>query len=404
MAASSTSRPRLQPREITGIVDAARSVIAFKGLAGMSLRGVAEEAGTSVGSISHRIGDRGSLIVAVLEREIELLSNTRSEWRERTAGHDPFALGTLPDLVCEWLDQGAGARRTSAIVTCELALLASREPDLLPRIAVLLEGMEALWCDLLPATPEGKGLAHLIACYCQDEQIFTILLSTRTDYRLLRHSTIRGLLRGDRPLADRSATNWHMALVDRLAAPASAAHDATARPPEGTKGVLADHIADVIVSQGVGALSHRTVAQAAGVASSSVAHHFPSQRDVLFAGVEAVYRRMRSRILDSGARLASSDIVRLTHECALAALSDPAFVPFAIDMRRRRAENVHAQIAQWLEIPENSDRAKVQAIVMASIGRSLQTLATGKGLLNSFNVVQRLMNRTPVLQHPYIHE
>jgi hypothetical protein len=44
-------------------------------------------------------------------------------------------------------------------------------------------------------------------------------------------------------------------------------------------------------------------------------------------------------------------------------------------MRRRRAENVHALYAQWLDIAENSDRARVQAIVMASIGNGLRTLA-----------------------------
>ena len=38
------------------ILDAARTVIAQRGLAGMSLRTVADEAGMSVGSISYRIG------------------------------------------------------------------------------------------------------------------------------------------------------------------------------------------------------------------------------------------------------------------------------------------------------------------------------------------------------------
>lgn len=398
MAVSNPTRTRSQSRDTTGVVDAARSVIAARGLAGMSLRGVAEEAGTSVGSISHRIGDRAALISAVLEREIDLLSGVRAEWRERTAGHDPLALGTLPDLICEWLDQGAGIRRTSAIVTCELALLASREPSTLPGIATLIRETEALWRDVLPATPDGERLAYLIACYCQDEQTFSILLTDQTDYRLLRHSTIRGMLRGNEPLTGSAATQWHMALVERLGVPASAAHDATARPPEGNKGVLADHIADVIVSQGVGALSHRTVAQAAGVAASSVAHHFPSHRDILFAGVEAVYRRMRSQIRATGARLASGDIVRLTHECALAALSDTAFLPFAIDMRRRRAENVHEQIAEWLGIPADSDRARVQAMVIASIGHGLQSLATGVERLTGPDTIQAFNNGTHVLK------
>jgi AcrR family transcriptional regulator len=361
--------------EVQRLVDAARGVIATKGVGGMSLRNVADAAGTSVGSISYRIGDRAALIAAVLDREIELAAAVRAEWQDRMGDRDPVASGILADLIGEWLDQGARARRTSAIVMCELALTAGREPHLLPSIATLFEEGERLWRDLLSRSPQGEKLARLVARYCLDEQVFSILLADETDYRLLRHSTIRGLLRSGSVPADPTATEWHMALVERLAIPAAAAFDEDSPVPHGSKAVIAEKIADIIVEQGVGALSHRTVAHAAGIATSSVAHHFPTHRDVLFAGVEAVYRRVRRQVQATGARVGSGDIIRLTHECALAALADPAFRPFAIDMRRRRAENVHALYAQWLDIAENSDRARVQAIVMASIGNGLRTLA-----------------------------
>jgi AcrR family transcriptional regulator len=376
MTSTSNDRGSIrQAQATTSIVDAARVVTAAKGIAGMSLRTVAEAAGTSVGSISYRIGDRAALIAAVLEREIEIMAETRAEWRERVGGLDPVAAGVLPDLVCEWLDQGAGTRRVSAVVACELTLLASREPAALPRIAALLDEGEGLWRDLLAGVPQGGRLAHFIASYCLDEQPFSVLLASETDYRLLRHSTVRGLLRDDAGAADGYANDWHMALVGRLAAPAAIAHHGAAVVPEGAKATLAEHIADLISGQGVGALSHRTVAQAAGVATSSVAHHFPAQRDILFAGVETLYRRMRGEIRSSNARTGNADVVRLTHECALTALTDPAFRPFAIDMRRRRAENVHVQFAQWLGIAPGSDRARVQAGVMASIGAGLRGLA-----------------------------
>ncbi|WP_313438294.1 TetR/AcrR family transcriptional regulator [Novosphingobium sp.] len=375
MAIENPSKSLAKHLETQRIVDAARSVIAMKGIGGMSLRNVAEAAATSAGSISYRIGDRAALIAAVLDREIELAATARAEWSERVGGHDPVVSGILPDLICEWLDQGAGTRRTSAIVLCELALTAGREPQSLPAISALFEETEGLWRDLLSRSEQGEKLARLIARYCLDEQVFSILLADETDYRLLRHSTIRGMLRSGGVNADPTATQWHMALVERLAIPAATAFDEVFAVPSGSKGVIAEKIADIVVEQGVGALSHRTVAQAAGVATSSVAHHFPTHRDILFAGVEAVYRRMRSQIHTAGARSGNGDIIRLTHECALSALTDPAFRPFAIDMRRRRAENVHALYAQWLGIAENSDRACVQAMVMASIGSGLRTMA-----------------------------
>ncbi|EJL31887.1 TetR/AcrR family transcriptional regulator [Novosphingobium sp. AP12] len=397
MTTSSDRGASRQVPDNTFICDAARAVVAAKGFSGMSLRTVAEEAGTSVGSISYRIGDRAALIAAVLEREIAMMAATRAEWRERVEGIDPVAAGILPDLVCEWLDQGAGSRRTSAIVTCELILLASREPAALPWIAALIAEGEALWHDLLSASRQGERLAPFIASYCIDEQPFSILLASETDYRLLRHSTVRGMLRNG-PV-ELGAGDWHMALVDRLAAPAALAHDAAAKPPEGSRAMLADRVADLIAGQGVGALSHRTVAQAAGVATSSVAHHFPAHRDILFAGVETLYRRMRSEIRSSDAKVGNSDVVRLTHECALTALADPAFRPFAIDMRRRRAENVHVQFAEWLGIPPGSDRARTQAVVMASIGAGLRRMTTGEPWLTAPEIVRQFIeNGTYVLK------
>lgn len=374
---SATERSAARTQEgNAAILDAARAVVAQRGLSRMSLRTVAEQAGMSVGSISYRIGDRAALVSAIVERETDFLTETGRAWRLRVNGIDPVAAGMLPDLIAEWLD--LAERRTSAIVVCELALLASRDPHALPGMKALLDAGARIWSDMLDNRPGGDILARRIARYCLDEQPFALLLSANVDYRLLRHSTLRGLLRDGTEAARDDWNEWHMMLVDRLAIPAAAALDKAAAPPEGTKAVIAEHIADVIVAQGVGALSHRVVAQAAATAASSVAHHYPAQRDILFAGVEAIYRRMRAGIRASNAAAPDEgDVVRLTHECALTAIWNPDFLPFAIDMRRRRAENVHVQVAQWLAISPGSDRARVQAMVMALIGDGLHLLANG---------------------------
>jgi AcrR family transcriptional regulator len=379
------------------ILDAARAVIAQRGLVGMSLRTVADHAGLSVGSISYRIGDRAALVNAIVDREKDLLNDASRRWSARVSGVDPIAAAILPDLIGEWLD--LSERRMSAIVTCELALMAGRNPQALPGVKGLLDGGARIWSDMLAHISGGEGLARRIACYCLDEQPFSLLLSGNVDYRLLRHSTLRGLLRDAGPARD-DWNHWHMVLVDRLAAPAAAALDKASELPEGAKAMIAERIADVIIADGVGALSHRVVAQASAIAASSVAHHYPTQRDILFAGVEAIYRRMRADIRASNATApGSSDIIRLTHECALTALWNPDFLPFAIDMRRRRAENVHVQIAEWLSIPEGSDRARVQALIMALIGNGLHMLAIGEAPPPAPDVISRLSeNRTFVFK------
>lgn len=343
----------------------------------MSLRTVADQAGISVGSISYRIGDRATLVSAIVQREIELLAAVGERWQGRLAGVDPVAAHILPDLICEWLD--LAERRTSAIVTCELALLASRDAQAMPDVKALLDHGDKLWSDLLGNRSDRSVLSRRIARYCLDEQPFSLLLANNVDYRLLRHSTVRGLLRDHSPPVGGDRDAWHMQLVDRLAVPAAAALGKAAEMPEGAKAVIAEHIADVIITQGVGALSHRVVGQVSAMAASSIAHHYPTQRDILFAGVEAIYRRMRADIRASNAQApGSGDVMRLTHDSALTALWNPDFIPFAIDMRRRRAENVHVQVAQWLDIVPESDRARVQAMVMALIGNGLRMFATGE--------------------------
>ncbi|WP_176593447.1 TetR family transcriptional regulator [Sphingobium sp. EM0848] len=376
------------------IVDAARSVIAERGLAGMSLRTVAEQAEMSVGSISYRIGDRAALITAVTAREIDLADALACDFLARLDGIEPVAAGLLPDLVGAWLDLMAGEQRISAIVTCELALLASRVPETVSDVPRLLDRSATMWRTMLQASPDGARLADAISAYCLDERPFTIALSDIADYRLLRQSTIRALLRDPGEAPAPAASQWHMMLVDRLAVPSADALDAADIVPQGAKATLADHIADLIVADGVGALSHRAVAQVSGMAASSVAHHFPTHRDIVFGGVEAIYRRMRADIWGSnGTAPGNGTIIQLTHDSALLANRNPAFLPFAIDMRRRRAENVHVQVAQWIGVPVDGDRARVQAIVVALIGHGLEILARG-ALVEPFPDMSRYFSRS----------
>ena len=114
-------------------------VIAERGLAGMSMRTVAEQADMSVGSISYRIGDRAALVAAVIDREMALADVAAQKFLARLDGIEPVMAGLLPDLVGAWLDLLAGEQRISAIVTCELALFASRMPETVPDVPRLLD-------------------------------------------------------------------------------------------------------------------------------------------------------------------------------------------------------------------------------------------------------------------------
>lgn len=355
------------------IIDAARSVIATRGLSNMSLRVVADHADTSVGSISYRIGDRAALVNAVVAREISLITDATADFAARLHGIAPVTTHILPDVVDAWLDLMAGQHRTSAIIICELMLLASRTANAVPDLPVLLNLYDTMWHDMLRDASHGAQLARAIACYCIDERPFAVALDGVDDYRALRRATTHALLDAADTTTRHGHAVWHTDLVRRLAIPAAPALEADAVAPQGTRAAIADHIADLIRAGGIADLSHRAVAQAAGLAASSVVHHYPTHHDIVLGGVEAIYRRMRAD--GSDPQRSIRNVVQLTHECALLANSNPAFIPFAIDMRRRRAENVQEHAAEWLGLAAYEHPARVQAITMAVIGNCLNAFA-----------------------------
>lgn len=357
------------------ILDAARDVVAERGLAQLSLRGVAERAGVSVGSISYRIGDRAALIAAIAKREGERAEAHCLAWESRigtVAAGDRACLG---DVVIAWLRHGAGEGRRSAVVQAELVSAAYRDAALLPAVRSITARQCAMWRTILAEWAESDRLARRIASYCVDERPFSILLDACVDYALLRGSTVRGLLCGPDASRVPGHSDWHMRLVALLELPARVAFDA-GEPPHGAKAAIADRIADLIMAKGLELLSHRRIAEAIGMPLSSVAHHFPTQRDILLGGVETLYLRLQAEISDPqreapGSQTAGSAVVALGHEMALGALRERAFLPFAIDMRRRRAENAHAIVGRLLGAGEVADRAVTQAYVMALVGLGL---------------------------------
>ncbi|GAM04178.1 TetR family transcriptional regulator [Novosphingobium sp. MBES04] len=363
MTSSST-----KARDRDEILDAARNVLAREGLYHFSLRLVAREAAMSVGKIRYQIGDKAALLEAVVARECEIIDARRDQWRTQLASCPELDPASVTDIVTQVLDEVSQDGRVSAIVMAEIYIQAHRDPALGALRARLWAHDQGFWQGLFEDFPEARGLVRRIACYGVDERVFSVLLGQSRDYRLLRQSTLRALLRPAGAHARSAVSAWHLHLVAQLAGPAQAALEG-ASEIKGTKAVLAGQIADAMAREGVEAISFRQIATSAGVPLSTLTHHFLSHRDLVLGGVEELYRRMRASLGQPGDARAGRQVLLLTHEMALGALRDPRLTPFAIDMRRRRAENVHAQVAPLID--GEGDRARSQAFTMALIGEAI---------------------------------
>jgi len=362
----------------------ARAIIAEQGLQGLSLRAVAERAGISLGSLNYQIGDRAALIEAVLADGLEALTGWHDQWITRLDGLPVPDAAMLASIVTAYLEAAADQQPALTACLAELLLWAGQEGGGVVLFTAIVAENARFWQAVLAGHPDADRLAAAIAAYCQDEKIFTLALRHLPEYRLLRDATVARLAAGFAP----SGPYRDSALFERLVAAAAVpAAGVGMRVDLGTerRAAIADWAADIIADQGVGALTHRAVAALGQVPPSSVAHHFATKDDLLRAGIEAQYRRM------TGARIGSPDqhsradaarsgraVMRITHVMALAACRDPAFIPYAIDMRRRRSENVRPRISAAISGGPDLDWAAIQAVVIAGLGAVLNADAVGR--------------------------
>ncbi|MDE8652027.1 TetR family transcriptional regulator [Novosphingobium album (ex Liu et al. 2023)] len=363
-------------------IRAARSRIAASGIRGLSLRTVAQDAGSSVGSLSYRIGDKRALIAHLIDDERREFDRMAHAWRKRAGQLDLAVPEVLAHFVTAWLDEAATVRREAALAGCELLLEATIDPAGYRGTGDLLDDEDRFWRGVL--APGYRAISDIfgsaIAAYCRDEMPFSIALGGNADYRLLRAATVQRLAEGLAGSATGLARSFE-ALVAACGDTSAAVALPVDLPAGSKKAELAAHIADLMAEQGVASVTHRLVAARAGVPNSSVAHHFRTGEDLLHAGLGAQILRMRQELQlgalpDAQANLGMM-LMRSTHAVALAAARDPAFVPFALDMRRRRAENVHLAVGQAIGGVHGLDRAAAQAATMTYIGSGLAITAGG---------------------------
>ena len=360
----------------------ARARIAAQGFSGLTMRSVAQEAGSSLGSLNHHVGDKAALIASIVHEERRERQSLHALWRRRVACLDLTDAAVLAAVMAAYLDEAALAHRAMALTGCELFVEAGMAPREFPGIDLLLADEDRFWSDLLAP---GYGIdanlfARAISGYCHDERPFTIALAGHPDYRLLRGATIASVSAGLAGRGDGLGARFG----DLVAACGS---DPAVSPlpvdlPDGSKkAVLAQHIARVIAEQGVSAVTHRAVAARAGVSNSRIAHHFRTQADLLDAGFGALILAMRQEMqspdLPEPERHRGTAMIRATHSIALAAARDAVLQPFALDMRRRRSENVRERLREILGGDRAADDATIQAASMITIGSGLAAMASG---------------------------
>lgn len=140
----------------TEIIDAAIEVMARVGLAGLSMRVVAGQAGIPLGALSYYFADKADLVAQAFQQ----LSDREIERVVRTADRlEPtMTADQLGDLVADMIIDGFSAPQGAIVTRYELVTEASRDERLRPMFeawyAAMVPALSRLFRDLGSRQPE----------------------------------------------------------------------------------------------------------------------------------------------------------------------------------------------------------------------------------------------------------
>lgn len=358
------------------IADAALDAIVQGGLAALTLRPLASSLGVSVTVICARMGSKEQLIDRVVDLAAARDQAFFGRWLTLAARGVPTGAVTraaFTDLAFrDWIGKG----RKQAIFLIELVHDRALHHRPSPALDEWLARAGAFWSTLLFDT---AVLADVALGYMLDEAGFALGAGDDPAYTLLRVSCLQRL--ADGVFARDSVSGSE---IERLIAVLEPDNLPIATTDDPKRARIADAAAQIIVSQGMEAVTHRSVAKAAGVPASTVVYHFGGRAALVVAGLHAViarFHRTRDRARadntppqdDAGAR----DLVKATSMIALASTREPSLLPYALDMRRRRGENIRTADLALLGFGPDAgfDRAAAQVISIALFGMRMAAMA-----------------------------
>lgn len=352
------------------VQSAARRLCASGGLRAIGFRSVAREADVSVGQMGHRYGSLEGLMDRLVELEAQDLKCWFEAWQDRIGSPEGLPLA---DLLAEVLEDAVVNRRMSTMLQAELLVAPGHDTRARPLCAVWIEG----WRGLVEHRhPKGACIEPLVAGMMADEIAFSLAFGNLPAYRLLRMAALSHLLKGF-PANEPAQLPALLRELERLSITAQP------QPASGRAADLSRAIADLLEKEGASAVTHRAVAARAGVPNSTVAHHFRTSEELVEAGMASLYDRFRRPSGSAESQTVFYRIGRSTHSMAIAAARDPRFLPYAIDMRWRRGENLRPNLPAYLgESESGSWTLTAQTLSVAMIGWSLLDGSRGAGDLS----------------------
>lgn len=377
MTEQADRRKSARAQQADALVRAACEIVERDGLAGLTLRPLAEALGVSVSVLTNRYGARSSVMAAVCATAQEQDARLFDVWRAMLD-----KLGTLPaDMAAEIaeavLEDLETRGRALSLLFLELMHASSWDPSLRSAFLPWAGQRNAFW-DAFAAAALPVGLRRWWHGYVLAELAYGLVLHGMPSYRILRRLCLRRLFAGSvAACPEPSDARLFRIAVERLQdshggrIAVLGAHDTVADKVARACGIR-------LAAQGVSALTHRAIAMEVGMPHTTLSYRFPAQRDLVSAGLAYIVAHVltavdadslanveRLRTEGDGRKL---DMARASLAVAIAATRMPELIPHAANMRSRRGDNLVKVLRKYMPDVAGIDALCVQVVSMGLTG------------------------------------
>jgi AcrR family transcriptional regulator len=377
VASARRSRKAPSPQ---ALLAAACSIVSNEGLAGLTLRPLAEALGVSVTVLTSHYGARADVIAAVCDAAREHDRQLLGRWRAMLD-----ALGTLSPSIAAglaetMLEECATEQRAVSVLYLEVLHACTWDEALRPLFAAWSAERRRFW----QLFAERAGLApSLLASgwwhgYMIAELAYSLVLNPVSSYRTLRRLCLRRLFAGGVAThADAGDAALFALLLEQMQ---EVSGDLSDEP--GGASAWAAQAARIcgrrLAAQGVHGLTHRAIAAEIGIPHTTLSYRYPAQRDLVIAGLESIIAHIRFavdadsltelqrlRVEGDGKQL---DLARANFAVAIAATRMPELSTYTADMRSRRGNNLAKVFTKYLPQTAGIDGLCAQVISMGLTG------------------------------------
>ncbi|HEX8602059.1 MAG TPA: hypothetical protein VF774_05395 [Pseudoduganella sp.] len=335
------------------LLAAACGIVAGEGLAGLTLRPLAEALGVSVTVLTHAYGDRAGIMAALCDAAAAHDAVRLDGWRRMLASLPTLPPATAAAMAEAILEEAVTQDRALSMLYLEILHACTWDDGLRPAFAGWGAQRRGFWDGFAART----GLApSLVACgwwhgYSIAELAYGMALDGNPAYRLVRRLCLQRLFAGGAS-APGAADGMLFGLLCedmRHAGDAGGEGAAAGRVPAWSA-QAARACGMRLAAQGINGLTHRAIAADIGIAHTTLSYRFPTQHDLVIAGLESIAAHVMAAV-DGGSveqlqRLGAEgdgrklDLARGNFAVALAAARLPALASYTAHMRSRRGRNL----------------------------------------------------------------